>query len=333
MTVSERLEKYKTEVLNLRAFPSEDWVLDLFRFQAENNPLYHQYINLVGVDYREVKSVNSIPFLPIELFKAHEIKTGQWEEELYFSSSGTGSSGFSKHALYSGEFYKTHSQNCFEHFYGPLKDYCVLGLLPSYLERKGSSLVYMCEHFIEQSESEYSGFYLDKTDKLKSVLDVLSKKREKVLLIGVSFALWDFSELYTADFEDVVFMETGGMKGRRREIPREELHNIIAGAFNLPSVHSEYGMTELFSQAYSKGQGLFDLPATMKFLLRDITDPFSSAKEGKTGGLNIIDLANFSTISFIETGDLAQETKGAYKILGRLDNAMVRGCNLMYAEV
>ena len=155
MTVSERLEKYKTEVLNLKAFPSEDWVLDLFRFQAENNPLYHQYINLVGVDYKEIKSVNSIPFLPIELFKGHEIKTGQWEEELYFSSSGTGSSGFSKHALYSGEFYKEHSQNCFEHFYGPLKDYCVLGLLPSYLERKGSSLVYMCEHFIEQSESEY----------------------------------------------------------------------------------------------------------------------------------------------------------------------------------
>ena len=153
MTVSERLEKYKTEVLNLRAFPSEDWVLDLFRFQAENNPLYHQYIKLLGVDPKEVKSVNSIPFLPIELFKGHEIKTGQWEEELYFSSSGTGSSGFSKHALYSGEFYKEHSQNCFEHFYGPLMDYCVLGLLPSYLERKGSSLVYMCEHFIEQSES------------------------------------------------------------------------------------------------------------------------------------------------------------------------------------
>ena len=333
MTVSERLVKYKTEVLGLKTFPSEEWVLDLFRFQAVNNPVYKQYLDLIGCDPLSVNSIKSIPFLPIELFKGHVLKSGNWEEELFFSSSGTGSAGFSKHALYSGDFYREHSQNCFEYFYGPLKDYCVLGLLPSYLERKGSSLVYMCEHFINQSNSAYSGFYLDKTDKLKSVLDILSDKKEKVLLIGVSFALWDFAERYSADYNGFVLMETGGMKGRRREIPREELHNIIASSFNLSAVHSEYGMTELFSQAYSKGQGVFELPATMKFLLRDITDPFSEAKEGKTGGLNIIDLANFSTVSFIETGDLAQQVNGSYKILGRLDHAMVRGCNLMYAEV
>ena len=334
MNRTERLRHYEQMVLNLTEFPDQEWVLELFRFQATTNPVYKKYLALLGKDPSRVSKLDDIPFLPIEFFKNHSVKAGSWNHQQVFTSSGTTGQQTSKHYLYSESFYKQHSQNCFEFFYGDLKEYCVLALLPAYLERKGSSLVYMADHFIKTSTDVDSGFFLDDWRSLATVLQKKKQSDQKTLLLGVSFAIMDFSEQYSMDLSDIIIMETGGMKGRRAEIPRSEMHASVSVLFNIEHVHSEYGMTELLSQAYSKGKGVFALPPSMKFMIHDMTDPFNLAKAGKSGVLNIIDLANFSTCSFIETGDLAREiSDGEFEILGRLDRAMLRGCNLMYTSL
>ena len=331
MSDTEILEVYKEEVLGLQKFPDTDWVLRLFRYQANSNEVYRNYLNLLQIDPSSVDTIEAIPFLPIEFFKNYTVKSGNWIEEEVFTSSGTTGSQTSKHHLYSSSFYKTHSQHCFEHFYGPLEEYCVLALLPAYLERTGSSLVYMADHFIKTSRDKSSGFFLHNWDDLAKVLMHKKQQGVKTLLIGVSFALLDFAEHYKLDLSDIIVMETGGMKGRRKEMPRSELHAEMSGLLHLAGVHSEYGMTELLSQSYSLGEGVFELPPSMKFVIRDMTDPFSLVKNGKSGVLNIIDLANFATCSFIETADLARcQASNTYEILGRLDRAMIRGCNLLY---
>jgi hypothetical protein len=334
MDSTERLQYYEQQVLNLKEFPDNEWVMDLFRFQAENNIVYKEYLNLLGVEANELERAEDIPFLPIECFKKYSVKTGVWDHELIFSSSGTTGSQTSSHYVQNSNFYKLHSQNCFEHFYGALDSYCVLALLPAYLERKGSSLVYMAQHFIETSLDKDSGFFLYDWDALLHLLKEKQSKGVKTLLIGVSFALLDLAEQHKIDLSNVIVMETGGMKGRRKEMPRSDLHASMSDSFNAKHIHSEYGMTELLSQAYSKGRGVFELPPSMKFVLKDMTDPFTLSKTGKSGVLNIIDLANFASCSFIETADLAKEsTRGEYEVLGRLDRAMLRGCNLLYTNL
>jgi phenylacetate-coenzyme A ligase PaaK-like adenylate-forming protein len=319
----------------IQACTSKDFseiALDVFRFQATHNPLYQQYLRLLNVDPHLVDEIDQIPFLPIQFFKNHSIQTGSWEPELLFTSSGTGGTT-STHSVLDPNWYLANTRLGFESFYGPLEDYCFLGLLPSYLERTGSSLIYMVDHFIQQSRYPQSGFFLHNTQELLGVVEKCQEEHIPTVLIGVSFALLDLAEQAAPNLQGLVVMETGGMKGRRREITRTELHDQLSQAFQVDSIHSEYGMTELFSQAYSKGKGLFACPPTMQVLTREITDPFSPALPGKAGVLNIIDLANLDTISFIGTQDLGRvHSAGQFEVLGRLDNSDVRGCNLMVAD-
>lgn len=308
----------------------EKIALDVFKYQATNNAVYQKYISLLNVDYQEIKCVSAIPFLPIQLFKNQEIKTGNWTPALTFTSSGTTSETTSSHQLFSPDFYKKNARNGFQQFYGDIKNYCVLALLPSYLERSGSSLIFMAADFIEQSIYEESGFFLNNVEELLQTLTDLQNRKIPTLLIGVSFALLDLAEQFPRDLGNTIIMETGGMKGRRKEITREELHHILKNAFHVDTIHSEYGMTELFSQAYSKGNGLFFPSATMRALSREVTDPLHIQKNGKTGVLNIIDLANLDTCSFIATDDLGRVYEdNSFEILGRLDASDVRGCNLL----
>lgn len=308
--------------------------LGLFQYQSQYNPLYRQFLSLLGIASREINRVEDIPFLPIQFFKTHDIQTGSWAPALIFSSSGTTASTTSRHLLRDPEFYRRNARRGFAHFYGPLEDYCVLALLPSYLERSGSSLVFMAEDFIRQSRYPQSGFFLYNTEELVGILADCKKKAVPTLLLGVSFALWELAEQHPMDLNGITIMETGGMKGRRRELPREELHGILKAAFRVEAIHSEYGMAELLSQAYSRGGGLFRPTPTMRVLAREITDPLTWQQPGKTGALNIIDLANLDTISFIATDDLGRVCEdGSFEILGRLDASDARGCNLLVADV
>lgn len=326
-TLKERIER-------ITAAEFEPLALEVFQYQAAHNPLYQRYLKLLGRLPDQVQGLDDIPFLPISLFKNHTIKTGEWEPEIIFSSSKTTGSVASKHLLRSGHFYQKSARRGFEKFYGSLENYCVLALLPSYLERNGSSLVFMVEDFIRQSGHPDSGFFLYNTDKLLQILQKCQKRQQPTILIGVSFALLDLSEDHPGNLSGITIMETGGMKGRRRELTREELHSQLCQAFQVEQIHSEYGMTELLSQAYSKGDGLFQAAPTMQVRTRDITDPFAQASAGRTGALNIIDLANLDTISFIATDDLGRvQEDGRFEVLGRLDASEVRGCNLMVADL
>jgi phenylacetate-coenzyme A ligase PaaK-like adenylate-forming protein len=308
----------------------EDLALEVFRFQAQYNEAYAKFISLLNIDSQSISAVQEIPFLPIQFFKNYSIKTGQWPTATTFSSSGTTGDATSLHHVRDLDFYKTNTENGFSTFYGPPSGYCVLALLPSYLERTGSSLIYMADHFIRLSKHPKSGFFLNNTTELLAVLNALKKDSIPTLLLGVSFALLDLAESYPIDLQNVIIMETGGMKGRRKELTRAELHTFLKTSFQVKHIHSEYGMTELFSQAYSKGDGIFHCPQTMKVLAREITDPLVLQKDGKTGVLNIIDLANFDTISFIATEDLGRvHEDGSFEVLGRLDNSDIRGCNLL----
>jgi hypothetical protein len=304
--------------------------LRLFHYQAENNFVYSQYLRFLEVDPSSIYSIDKIPFLPISFFKSHKVMTGQWQPELDFRSSGTTESVTSNHFVQSLDFYQKHSKQIFEQFFGPLADYHILALLPSYLERKDSSLVHMVDYFIKQSRSTASGFYLSNLDALSTKLLKLKADNRKVLLMGVSFALLDLAEKGQIDLSHCLIMETGGMKGRRKELTRDELHEFLKGSFNVSNIYSEYGMTELLSQAYSKGEGLYRSPSSIKILVRDINDPFSAPKIDQTGTINIIDLANFNSCAFIETRDLGRVNKSGYfEVLGRMDNSDVRGCNLL----
>jgi hypothetical protein len=302
--------------------------LKLFRFQAKANPVYAEYLTYLGVRVEHVADVADIPFLPISFFKTRDIRSGAWTQEVIFTSTGTTGSDVSRHSVPSMAFYLEHTQHIFEGRFGPLSDYDILCLLPSYLERTGSSLVAMASHFIRKSNSESSGFYLHNLDKLVRQLELLKGGR-KVLLLGVSFALLDLAEDFRVDLSHCMVMETGGMKGRRQEIVREDLHRILRKNMNIDRVYSEYGMTELLSQAYSSGDGKFKCPASMRVMLREVNDPFTAERDG-AGIINVIDLANSHSCAFIETQDLGKlHQDGHFEVLGRVDNSDLRGCNLM----
>lgn len=311
----------------------EELALDIFRFQAKNNGLYQSYLKLLSVGSQEIKSVREIPFLPIQFFKNYQIQTGEWTPQTIFSSSGTTGNSTSRHLIRAEDFYLRNTVIGFKNFYGEISNYCVLALLPSYLEREGSGLISMANHFIELSKYDQSGFFLNDFERLISILESNKKAKIPTLLLGVSFALLDLAERYDIDLEGIIVMETGGMKGRRKEITREELHGFLKKRLNISEIHSEYGMTELCSQAYSKGNGIFYPSPTMRVLTREITDPLSNQKKGKTGALNIIDLANLDTISFIATDDLGRIYEdSSFEVLGRLDASDARGCNLLLIE-
>ena len=321
---------FKSTIKSINAENFESKALELFEYQFKHNKIYHKYVNNLGIATSDINRLEEIPFLPISFFKNHSIKTGEWSPVATFESSGTTGMQVSKHYVRSVEEYLVHAQGLFEQQYGKLTDYHILALLPSYLERKGSSLVFMVEHFIKCSQSEYSGFYLNNLDDLALQLKGAYHSGKKVLLIGVSFGLLDFVEKHQFELPELLVMETGGMKGRRKEMVREELHNILKEGFGVPSIHSEYGMTELLSQAYSKGAGVFQPTATLNVLIRDTNDPFSYMQKGRTGGINIIDLANVDTCAFLETQDLGKILPdNSFEIIGRFDNSDIRGCNLM----
>ena len=308
----------------------EATALEVFQFQYKNNTIYNQFCSHLRKLPETVQQVEDIPFLPIEFFKTKKVICGNHEDEITFSSSGTTGSITSKHHVTSLGLYQQSYLQGFKRFYGDIKEYCVLALLPSYLEREGSSLIYMVDDLIQKSGHADSGFYLDDLSSLHSKLEKLDRSGQKTLLIGVSFALLDFVEKHPIELQHTIIMETGGMKGRRKEMIRSELHETLSKGFGVKNIHSEYGMTELLSQAYSHGNGIFQTPPWMKVLTRDTEDPLSPQTPGKTGGLNVIDLANLNSCSFIATQDLAKcNTDGSFEILGRFDNSDIRGCNLM----
>lgn len=301
--------------------------LEIFRFQAEKNPIYKSYLDCLGVIPNEVKQINQIPYLPIEFFKKENVVCESKNIKAVFTSSGT-SGVQSKHLVSDVGIYEKSFTSGFEHFYGNIKDYTILALLPSYIERFGSSLIYMCEKLIKNSEKNESGFYLNEHQELSNLLLELEGQNRKTLLIGVSFALLDFVEKHPVKLKNTIVMETGGMKGKREEMVREQLHSILCKHFNVPKIHSEYGMTELLSQAYSKGNGVFESPPWMRVSCRDANDPLSNNKQ--SGGINIIDLANVNSCSFIASQDLGKiNENNTFEVLGRFDSSDIRGCNLM----
>lgn len=304
--------------------------LDVFRFQALHNPLYNRYLELIGKKIQAVETVQEIPFLPIELFKTYDIQTGDWTPERIFSSSGTTGQTTSRHLLHDPDWYRMGARRAFARQYGPVENFCFLALLPSYLERNNSSLVFMAEDFISLSRYAQSGFYLYNMADLVKVLSDCVQNNIPTVLLGVSFALLDLAEAFPMPLEQVIVMETGGMKGRRAELTREQLHQVLRTAFQVQHIHSEYGMTELLSQAYSPGNGRFYPAPTMRVLAREAADPFAIRPWGQNGALNIIDLANVDTLSFIATDDLGRVAEDhSFEVTGRLDSSEIRGCNLM----
>jgi phenylacetate-coenzyme A ligase PaaK-like adenylate-forming protein len=308
-----------------------DIALDIFHFQASQNPVYKSFIENLGLSVPQISTLDQIPFLPISFFKTHKITTGQWVPQTTFTSSGTTNSNRSAHLVADLQFYLNHSRRCFEQFFGAITDYHFLALLPSYLERQGSSLVAMMDNFIRESRSPHSAFYLKDFEGLIKKLLALKNDSRKAILWGVSFALLDLADQYNEDLSHCMVFETGGMKGRRKEITRMEMQDIIKDKINVKTLFSEYGMTELLSQAYSIGKNThFQCPPWMKVMCRDITDPLKKGLLSETGGINVIDLANWQTLSFIETEDLGKVyPDGSFEVLGRLDNSDLRGCNLM----
>jgi len=304
--------------------------IEVFKYQYLNNAVYKEFCDYLDVKIDEVKLIHEIPFLPIEFFKSHEIKTEEFIAEEVFLSSGTTGQNQSKHYVKEAQLYVKSFRNGFNQFYGNVEEYCVLALLPSYMEREGSSLIYMVDDLIKKSKHPQSGFYLNNLSELIKTLETLNRNNQKTILFGVSFALLDLAEAYKIDLGDVIVMETGGMKGRRKELTRSDLHNIYKKSFNVSEIHSEYGMTELLSQAYSTGNGIFNTPNGMKVMIRDINDPFSILSTGKTGGINVVDLANIYSCSFIATQDLGKiYPDNSFEVLGRFDNSDIRGCNLL----
>lgn len=324
------IQQFRNTLPELTPLTFDEQALQLFRYQAENNPTYKEFISYLKITPNTIKSVNDIPFMPIEFFKSHPIKCGHWEADTIFTSSGTTGNETSKHEISSLPFYLSNTKVIFEEKYAPIKEFVVLALLPAYLERKGSGLISMTNHFIELNTSPHSGFYLYNHKELFEQLVQLKEKGQKTLLIGVTFGLLDFTENYSIHFPELIVMETGGMKGRKEEITRPEVHQLLKKAFKTEHIHSEYGMTELQSQAYSKGNGLFDCPNWMKVLIRETDDPLTLAKTGKSGGINIIDLANTDTCAFIATQDVGKlHSNNQFEVLGRFDHSDTRGCNLM----
>lgn len=315
----------------------EKIALKVFRFQYENNPVYQEFCDFLKVDKQSVKTLQQIPFLPIQFFKNHNVVSNKNKIQETFTSSGTTGTITSKHLVTDVSLYEQSYRNAFSEFYGNIEDYAILALLPSYLERSGSSLIYMVKDLIELSNNEHSGFYLHNYDDLIAKLVELDNAGQNILLIGVTYALLDLVEKQKFQLKNTIIMETGGMKGKRKEMIREELHEILCHGFGVSSIHSEYGMTELLSQAYSLGNGIFQCPSWMQILIRDTEDAMTYVSNGKTGGINVIDLANINSCSFIATQDLGKKypnqpacrQAGSFEVLGRFDNSDIRGCNLM----
>jgi hypothetical protein len=326
----ESFKSFEESLFHVNDHSFEEIALKLFEFQANNNPVYREYIRYLGVKPAAVGSLRDIPYLPVSFFKTHDIKTGGWKEQAVFTSSGTTGTTSSRHLVYDPDFYLSNAVRCFSFFYGDPSNYTTLALLPSYTERQGSSLIAMIGHFIGRGDG---GFYHnDRT----GLLERLRKPAQrKIILWGVTFALLDLAEQHELDLSNCIVFETGGMKGRRKEITRAELHEFLGTRFHT-RIHSEYGMTELMSQAYSTGDGIFSCPPWMKVLLRDPEDPLDLSKGRDRGGINIIDLANVHTCSFIETQDLGKmsgkehpDKAVTFEVLGRMDNSDIRGCNLL----
>lgn len=304
--------------------------LKVFRFQYENNLVYREFCDFLKTDVQKVKSIEQIPFLPIQFFKSHSVISSTNPLETTFTSSGTTGMITSKHIVTDLSIYEESYRKGFSQFYGNIEDYVVLALLPSYLEREGSSLIHMVDDLIQLSNQDESGFYLNNYDELIAKLIQLDHAGQNVILIGVTYALLDLVEKHSFQLENTIIMETGGMKGKRKEMIREELHQELCNGFGVKSIHSEYGMTELLSQAYSLGEGIFECPSWMQILVRDTEDALSYVREGKTGGINVIDLANINSCSFIATQDLGKKySNGSFEVLGRFDHSDIRGCNLM----
>jgi phenylacetate-coenzyme A ligase PaaK-like adenylate-forming protein len=327
-----QLQNLQERIFSIK-ITTEFWetALEVFNHQYNNNDIYHCFIKNLGRDNSNIKTPHEIPFLPVEFFRNHKIITGNLPEEMIFESSGTTGIVPGKHFINDLRLYEESFLRSFRLFYGEPEQFLIAALLPSYTERKGSSLVYMVDNLIKRSKNPDSGFYKENYEGLMPAIKKAKEEKKEILLLGVSFALVDLAEKYSPDLSGVIVMETGGMKGRRKELTRAELHSVLKEKLNLRSVHSEYGMTELLSQAYSSGDGIFYCPPWMKIFIRDPQDPLTIYNEtGRTGGINIIDLANMNSCSFIATGDLGKlHEDGGFEILGRFDNSDIRGCNLM----
>lgn len=308
----------------------EKIALKTFRYQYENNLVYQEFCDLLHTNVQKVKTLQQIPFLPIQFFKSHTVVSNNEAPQAIFTSSGTTGMTTSQHLVTDVSLYEESYRRGFSQFYGNIENYVVLALLPSYLEREGSSLIYMVEDLIQLSNQPESGFYLNNHDELIEKLIELDSQGQNVILIGVTYALLDLIEKRKFQLQNTIIMETGGMKGKRKEMIREELHQQLCAGFGVSSIHSEYGMTELLSQAYSLGEGIFECPSWMQILIRDTEDALSYITDGKTGGINVIDLANRNSCSFIATQDLGKKyANGTFEVLGRFDNSDIRGCNLM----
>ena len=304
--------------------------LAIFKHQSTHCAVYKSYLYHLGVDADQVKQVADIPYLPIAFFKSHEVISETKTPEIVFSSSGTTGMIQSKHLVTDLKIYRDSFNLAFQQFYGNVSDTCLLALLPSYLEREGSSLIYMVDELLAQSQHPSSGYFLHNHEELFQTLMTLRAKQQKTVLIGVTYALLDFLEAHQLHYPELIVMETGGMKGKRKEMVREELHQVLKAGFGVSAIHSEYGMTELLSQAYSYGEGIFNCPPWMKIVLRDTNDPLSLVTGQQTGGINIIDLANVNSCSFLATQDLGRVyADGSFEVLGRFDQADIRGCNLL----
>lgn len=324
------IAKFTNELFSVDETSFTSKALGVFEFQAKNNPVYCDFLHYLDISPSSITEVSSIPFLPISLFKQHKILVSGVQTDFYFESSGTTQMETSKHFVPDESIYKKSFLNTFKLFYGDIQQYCIAALLPSYLERKNASLVYMCNELIQLSGNSDSGFFLNEWDKLIALIRKNESLSINTILIGVSFALVDLAAQLQMELKHTIIMETGGMKGKRKEITRSELHEMLRNSFGVKYINAEYGMTELLSQAYSKGDGIFYTPPWMKILIRDVEDPLSLIGVGKTGCINIIDLANIYSCSFIATQDLGKmHADGGFEVLGRFDNSDIRGCNLL----
>ena len=322
--------KFSDEIFQCVHF-SKDQCLELFQYQSQAVQIYRSFIDALGIQPSKVRDMHQIPFLPIEFFKSHNVLSESSTPQLWFTSSGTSGSEVSRHGVSHPEMYTRSFRQAFQNALKPAKGTAILGLLPSYLEREGSSLVYMVDQLIRDSGEEDSGFFLHNQDELFQLLQQREHAQKPSILIGVTYALLDFAERFPTPLRHTTIMETGGMKGRRKELIREEVHGLLKEAFQVHQIASEYGMTELLSQAYALSDGLFTCPPWMKVLVRDSTDPLQVSPSGK-GALNIIDLANISSCAFLATSDIGiVYPNGTFEVQGRLDHADIRGCNLLVA--
>lgn len=335
MEYEKKYQELKNRILNITNDDFEAVAVELFQFQYEFNNTYKEYCNALKIDRNYVTSSSQIPFLPIQFFKSRTIKTGTFEEVAVFESSGTTGSISSKHFVKDLSIYEKSFLQSFTEFYGNISEYCIIGLLPSYLERQHSSLVYMVDKLISLSGHTNSGFYLYDFEALKNILELNEANQQKTLLIGVSYALLDFSEKFPMQLNHTIVMETGGMKGRREELSKQELHKQLKHNFGVNEIHSEYGMTELLSQAYSKGNGIFNCPPWMKIIVRELDNPLETMTDFNSslslfGGINVIDLANINSCCFIATEDAGiVYADGSFEITGRIEDSDIRGCGLM----